>query len=197
MTEAHPLVSRMGTQNYMPPDGQMDMRADVYAAGLVIYEMLTGLSVDDFPSLGRQARRLRAIRSSRPCCGWCCGRASASPSNASPTPRPCSRNWPCPPKPRPVAAATVPDCRVSPCWPQRVGAWTLFPRHVEVSFVTEPFEATIYLDDAVLLIPRAFPIPRPAPSAISRRAPVTSNSSVRAGRVGMPASTTWPRRSRS
>ena len=54
VTEAHPLVSRLGTQKYMPPDGRMDMRADVYAAGLVIYEMLSGLPVDDFPRLGRQ-----------------------------------------------------------------------------------------------------------------------------------------------
>ena len=59
VTEVHPLVSRVGTQNYMPPDGRMDMRADVYAAGLVIYEMLSGLPVDDFPRLGRQAE-LRA-----------------------------------------------------------------------------------------------------------------------------------------
>ena len=41
VTEAHPLVSRVGTQKYMPPDGRMDMRADVYAAGLVIYEIIT------------------------------------------------------------------------------------------------------------------------------------------------------------
>ena len=57
VTEVHPLVSRIGTQKYMPPDGCMDKRADVYAAGLVIYEMLSGLPVDDFPMLGRQAER--------------------------------------------------------------------------------------------------------------------------------------------
>ncbi|MGD0383072.1 MAG: protein kinase, partial [Thermoguttaceae bacterium] len=43
LTEASPLVSRAGTEKYMPPDGHMDVRADVYAAGLVIYEMVTGL----------------------------------------------------------------------------------------------------------------------------------------------------------
>ena len=59
VTEVHPLVSRVGTQKYMPPDGRMDMRADVYAAGLVIYEMLSGLPVDDFPRLGRQAKCVR------------------------------------------------------------------------------------------------------------------------------------------
>ena len=58
LTEAHPLVSRVGTQKYMPPDGRMDMRADVYAAGLVIYEMLSGLPVDDFPRLGHRAGQI-------------------------------------------------------------------------------------------------------------------------------------------
>ncbi len=60
LTNAHPLVSRLGTQKYMPPDGQMDMRADVYAAGLVIYEIITGRPVDDFPSLGPQSRAVGA-----------------------------------------------------------------------------------------------------------------------------------------
>jgi eukaryotic-like serine/threonine-protein kinase len=55
LTEASPLVSRIGTQKYMPPDGHMDARADVYAAGLVIYEMVTGLPADRFPSLGERA----------------------------------------------------------------------------------------------------------------------------------------------
>jgi serine/threonine protein kinase len=58
LTEAHPLVSRVGTRKYMPPDGRMDMRADVYAAGLVIYEIITGLPVDDFPRLGHLSRRI-------------------------------------------------------------------------------------------------------------------------------------------
>ena len=56
LTEAHPLVSRIGTQKYMPPDGRMDMRADVYAGGLVIYEMLSGLPVDEFPRLGGRSK---------------------------------------------------------------------------------------------------------------------------------------------
>jgi serine/threonine protein kinase len=58
LTEASPLVSRAGTQKYMPPDGHMDARADVYAAGLVIYEMVTGLPADRFPSLGETARQI-------------------------------------------------------------------------------------------------------------------------------------------
>ena len=62
LTESHPLVSRLGTQRYMPPDGRMDMRADVYAAGLVIYEMLTGLPVDQFPRWVRGAARSATAR---------------------------------------------------------------------------------------------------------------------------------------
>ena len=98
----------------------------------------------------------------------------------------------------PSAAATVPDClRHRRAGRSGLGAWTLFPRHVEVSFVTEPFEATIYLDDAVLLDPQGVPYTTPCTVGNLPVVPVTSNSSVRAGRVGMPASTTWPRRSRS
>ena len=58
LTEVHPQVSRMGTEKYMPPDGRMDTRADVYAAGLVIYELLSGLPADRFPCLGERAREL-------------------------------------------------------------------------------------------------------------------------------------------
>jgi serine/threonine protein kinase len=55
VTEASPLVSRVGTQKYMPPDGRMDAHADVYAAGLVLYEMVTGLPAESFPRLGDRA----------------------------------------------------------------------------------------------------------------------------------------------
>lgn len=58
LTEAGPQISRIGTQKYMPPDGHMDARADVYAAGLVIYEMVTGLPADSFPRLGDRATEI-------------------------------------------------------------------------------------------------------------------------------------------
>ena len=55
LTEADSHASRIGTQAYMPPDGRMDARADVYAAGLVMYEMFTGYPVERFPQLGDRA----------------------------------------------------------------------------------------------------------------------------------------------
>jgi len=58
LTPADPLASRLGTAKYMPPSGPMDARADVFAAGLVLYEMMTGLPPESFPSLGTQARAL-------------------------------------------------------------------------------------------------------------------------------------------
>lgn len=55
LTEADRAVSRVGTSGYMPSDGVMDTRADVYAAGLVIYEMITGSPVSRFPALQSRA----------------------------------------------------------------------------------------------------------------------------------------------
>ncbi len=60
LSPAVPQLSRLGTVRYMPPDGRMDLRADVYAAGLVIYEMLTGLPAEAFPRLGERAREIAA-----------------------------------------------------------------------------------------------------------------------------------------
>jgi len=58
VTEADLQMSRVGTRKYMPPDGRMDTRADVYAAGLVIFEMMSGLPADRFPRLGHRAEEI-------------------------------------------------------------------------------------------------------------------------------------------
>lgn len=58
LTEARPGISRVGTLDYMPPDGHMDARADVFASGLVIYEMVTGLPADQSPRLGHRASHI-------------------------------------------------------------------------------------------------------------------------------------------
>jgi serine/threonine protein kinase len=60
LTQTGRDVSRIGTEKYMPPDGRMDARADVYAAGLVVYEMVTGWPADQFPQLGPRAAQIAA-----------------------------------------------------------------------------------------------------------------------------------------
>jgi serine/threonine protein kinase len=153
LTAAHPLVSRLGTQSYMPPDGRMDMRADVYAAGLVIYEMLSGLPVDEFPRLGPLAPQvtsnpiLRALLrlvlracEREPDKRFADARAMLAELSApaSPTLR----------LPRRRLLATA--CVAAALAATGLTAWMFVPRHVDVSFVTEPVEANIYLDGALL-----------------------------------------------
>lgn len=60
LAQADHSISRVGTLAYMPHDGIMDTRADVYAAGLVIYEMITGLPSHRFPSLHSRAKPILA-----------------------------------------------------------------------------------------------------------------------------------------
>lgn len=159
LTEAHPLVSRVGTQKYMPPDGRMDMRADVYAAGLVIYEMLSGLPVDEFPRLGPQSQRVSdnpiLTNLLRLVLRACEREAEKRPADAramlaelttphrEPPRRPRRRLW--------MAACAAIALAVA-----GLGAWMIYEegeagadpiQDVAVSFITYPFEAKIYLDD--------------------------------------------------
>ncbi len=191
LTTAHPLVSRVGTEKYMPPDGRMDMRADVYAAGLVIYEMLSGLPVEEFPRLAGQSKHigdsptltallrlvLRACEresEKRPADARAMLAELATPVGAK------SRR----PRRRvllavgaialvAIVAASVSIYREKAeaiprqtskhavaAVPDKPGAATA-PQLVDVSFVSNPFEARIYLDDKLLCKPDGEPYTTP------------------------------------
>jgi serine/threonine protein kinase len=157
VTEANPQVSRVGTLKYMPPDGRMDARADVYAAGLVIYEMTTGLPVESFPRPGEGAREAvdspilgalnrvalracepdpqRRFRDAREML------AELERSKSQPAAfRAGSRRWVI------GSAACVVVVGLA-----AMGFWMNHPSRVHVNFVTHPFEATICLDDELLV----------------------------------------------
>jgi serine/threonine protein kinase len=158
LTEASQQASRLGTVKYMPPDRCMDARADVYAAGLVIYEMFTGMPVDQFPALGAQTPEVAGnsvlgdlnrlvLRACDPSPGQrfadarqmlaelqTCGRQAA--------PRP-ARSWRLPAAVL-ACVATVSILAVAALWPRG-------PKGVPVNFITEPYEATIHLDGQPLL----------------------------------------------
>lgn len=43
--------SNVGTPDYMPPDGHMDLTADTYAMGRMLYQLMVGLERGTFPTL--------------------------------------------------------------------------------------------------------------------------------------------------
>lgn len=49
VTEAGEKGSFVGTEGYLPPEGPGTPQADVYGLGLVLYQMMSGKSVSDFP----------------------------------------------------------------------------------------------------------------------------------------------------
>ncbi|MGO8745651.1 MAG: protein kinase domain-containing protein [Thermoguttaceae bacterium] len=202
VTEVHPLVSRVGTQKYMPPDGRMDMRADVFAAGLVIYEIISGLPVDDFPRLGRQANCVRnnpilviLLQLVLHACERAPERrpvdARAMLTELAMSSRTAHRSprWRLPTA---ICAAAVFAVGV-------LAAWTLAPPHgdlCDVSFVTEPFEAKIYLDGVVQRDPEGNAYTTPC-TVYNLRARTWRVAFEWAGsHAGMPAHTTWHGRSR-
>ncbi|MBN1911028.1 MAG: serine/threonine protein kinase [Pirellulales bacterium] len=184
LTPSQPLVSRLGTRTYMPPDGQMDARADVYAAGLVLYEMLSGQPAERFPHLGPRAAELKtdptAARLNR--LALHAGEPRAEDRFAD------ARAM--------LAAWDAPDDRSNPSrrllastvgilvfvgvvtwgalhfWPTspeqtsghpdqvESGASASAPR-VPVNFITEPLEATIWLDGRQLIAPNEKPYTTP------------------------------------
>lgn len=167
VTDAHRAVSRLGTEGYMPPDGRMDTRADVYAAGLVIYEMFTGLPARAFPRLGRRAAevaqdtRLRQLNrlvlracQPEPAERFADARQMLHELEASLAQpllvRPSRRRWG-----RWAAGATA---------GLMAAAWWFGPRpvaRVDVNILSEPFEATIRLDGELLRDPSGQPYRTP------------------------------------
>lgn len=51
VTSMDHTLTIVGTPGYMPPDGAIDQSADLYAVGVMFYEMLTGLHRSKFPEL--------------------------------------------------------------------------------------------------------------------------------------------------
>jgi eukaryotic-like serine/threonine-protein kinase len=151
LTSAGAAVSRIGTLRYMPPDGRMDARADVYAAGLVIYEMLSGLRAERFPSLGQRAGAVaedrRLAKLNRLVLRACDPDPNRRYSDAremlaaltGPEARPARRRlrWFAP------AAIVGAAIAMAVFWPHRT-------EPVDVNFVTKPFEATIHIDGQLL-----------------------------------------------
>ena len=150
-----PQVSRVGTQTYMPPDGRMDARADVYATGLVIYEMLSGLPAESFPRLGKNAQATIAnpiydtlmrtvLRACEPDPGnrFCDAGQMLDDleSRISNTGVYRSR-----PSRRTAIIGTV-AVAAALCLAVVAGFWTRRPQPVHVNFITRPFEATVWLD---------------------------------------------------
>jgi serine/threonine protein kinase len=168
VTKTDREISRLGTWKYMPPDGQMDAKADVYAAGLVIYEMMTGRPAGRFPRLSKTASQVAHDPTMR-----ALNRLSL---------RACQRD---PERRFPNAQGMLDELRASA--PQLVASrkrtrrrvlasiggsvvfltfgglawWATRPTLVRVNFLTDPFEATVYLDDELLKDPKGIPYRTP------------------------------------
>ncbi len=168
LTDADRTISRVGTLEYMPPDGRMDMRADVYAAGLVIYQMITGLPPSEFPRLSPRAREIGrdpilaalnriVLRACQPAPNARFADARAMLAELThgaaggPDRRTRRRRWAV------SAAAALIALAAAVLW----ASLPRSPATVHVNFITRPFGATILLNGAPLLDPDGHPYQTP------------------------------------
>ena len=154
LADANPQASRVGTPSYMPSDRQMDVRADVYAAGLVIYEMMTGLPAGNFPRPGPDVNKIvdnptlgvlnrLTLRACQPNAESRFRDAGEMLEELESPHAVLSRaSW------RRHLIAAVAGVVVALCM-IAVAFWATRPKNVLVQFITDPFEATIYLDDVL------------------------------------------------
>ncbi len=176
LTEADSHASRIGTQAYMPPDGRMDARADVYAVGLVMYEMLTGWPVERFPQLGDRAECVASdpvscsllqvlLDACQPCPEDRYADASAMLAALETSRTPKAHRAPRFVFPAVAAAALFIAAVFAWKWAQPPGT----PQApvgtnaslVHVNFVTDPFGATVLLDGEVVLDDDGSPVTTP------------------------------------
>jgi len=160
-------VSRLGTEKYMPPDGRMDTRADIYAVGLVIYEMVTGFSADRFPQFGNCTGTVLADPTlsvlMRLALDACATDPQARFSDAGQML--CaleSRLEQSPVATRIGRRRVIGLVGIAAIALVAFGAYWLFhvPR-VSVNFITYPFDATILLDDEQLTDEKGDPLKTP------------------------------------
>jgi len=163
VTDVDQQISPVGTQKYMPPDGRMDAQADVYAAGLVIYEMMTGLPVERFPHLGAAAsevsttpilsRLIRLVTSA--CQPDRKLRPRDAPAVLSQLMAPETQQAAAPVRSARRVFGAVAVAVIVMALVTGVGYWATRPPpvpvnsrppRVHVNFTTRPFEATIFLD---------------------------------------------------
>ncbi|HUT88783.1 MAG TPA: protein kinase [Thermoguttaceae bacterium] len=155
LTRSDRQLSRVGTLRYMPPDGRMDARADVYAAGLVIYEMMTAWPADSFPHLGEMAGKIAEnpilATLNRLALRACYANRSQRFEDARKM-LDSMEAW-IRPGPTRRRAASVGLAALFVIGLGGFGIWLSQPSRVHVNFITEPYGARVLLDDKVLKDP--------------------------------------------